>query len=457
VQFSAVKKNLLANFFGIGVQLLIQIALVPIFLIFWKVEVYSDWLVISAITSFFTVTDIGLNSVTINRFVIKYAEENFKECRALLTNNLLLIIGVFFVSVVGCLFFIFAFDLNEVLHLHQLSNETARWIFILFIIHVFLGMGSALFDAMYRAVHLNHRAVYIANLVRLLEGGIIVCSLLLGFSIELMVLLYLAPRLFSIILKVYECRRLFDFQFSLKNADWRLFKLLFIPSLSFMSFPIGNTIVFQGFSLLVNNYFGASSLVSFNTTRTLTSFVTQILGAFLQSVWPEFSIAYGKKDYDRMRLLHRKAFVIATITAVLISLFLLLFGNLIFDIWTNGKVEFYFPLMLAFLVVLIFRNVWSTSSVVLMSTNYHTTLGILFVSFAAISLGFSMLILNLYESISLLVYCILILEISLIFYSIKKALEITQDNFRALLASFWGITKDLYGQIMPIRNSKLTN
>jgi hypothetical protein len=134
-----------------------------------------------------------------------------------------------------------------------------------------------------------------------------------------------------------------------------------------------------------------------------------------------------------------------------------LFGNLIFDIWTNGKVEFYFPLMLAFLVVLIFRNVWSTSSVVLMSTNYHTTLGILFVSFAAISLGFSMLILNLYESISLLVYCILILEISLIFYSIKKALEITQDNFRALLASFWGITKDLYGQIMPIRNSKLTN
>jgi len=184
VQLSAVKKNLLANFFGIGVQLLTQIALVPIFLIFWKVEVYSDWLVISAITSFFAVTDIGLNSVTINRFVIKYAEDNFTECRSLLTNNLLLIIGVFLLSMAGSVFFIFTFDLNKVLHLHQLSSETAIWIFVLLIIHVFLGMASALFDAIYRAVHLNFRAVYIANLVRLLEGVVIVGSLLIVFSIE---------------------------------------------------------------------------------------------------------------------------------------------------------------------------------------------------------------------------------------------------------------------------------
>ena len=87
MKISAVKKNLLANFFGIGVQLFTQIALIPLFLIFWDINTYSDWIILTAISSFFAMSDIGLNSVTINRFVIKHTEGNLVECRSLLTNN----------------------------------------------------------------------------------------------------------------------------------------------------------------------------------------------------------------------------------------------------------------------------------------------------------------------------------------------------------------------------------
>jgi O-antigen/teichoic acid export membrane protein len=203
-----------------------------------------------------------------------------------------------------------------------------------------------------------------------------------------------------------------------------------------MSFPLGNALIFQGFSLIVNKYFGAEILVLYNTTRTLTSFLTQMLGAILQAVWPEFSIAYGKKDIQRMRELHRKAFVVATSAAIFISIFLLIFGNYIYSLWTQGKVEFDFSLMLAFLIVLIFRNIWSTSSVALMATNKHSKMGLLYVFFSVLSIGVAITLAIFYPSITLNVYCLLIIEIGLCIYTLKRAMELTEDNFGDLVSSF---------------------
>lgn len=442
MKISSVKKNLLANFFGIGVQLFTQIALIPLFLIFWDINTYSDWIILTAISSFFAMSDIGLNSVTINRFVIKHTEGNLVECRSLLTNNYLLILTVFLFSILGSLVYVYFVDISKNLGLHIVTRETASTIFILLICHIFLGMASAVLDAIYRASSLNHKAVYIGNGVRLLEGLILMLSLIFHLPLITMVLLYLIPRLISFFYKIIDTKKIFPYYFNLESADWLLFKKVLVPSLTFMSFPIGNALIFQGLSLVVNKFFGAEMLVLYNTTRTLTSFLTQILGAILQAVWPEFSIAYGKKDYERMRELHRKAFVVATTAAIGISVFLLVFGNLIYMIWTQGKVPFDFFLMLAFLIVLIFRNIWSTSSVVLMATNKHSTLGILYVICAFLSIGLSILLANYFNSLIIVVYCLLLLELVLSFFAVKKGLEITKDNWHSLFFSFKSVLID---------------
>lgn len=436
LKLSAVKKNLLANFFGVGVQLFTQILLIPLFLIFWDINTYGDWIILTAISSFFAMSDIGLNSVTINRFVIKHTEGNIDECRSLLTNNYLLILTLFLFSIVGTLVYVRFFDISENLGLHIVTRDVASAVFILLICHIFLGMASAVLDAIYRTSSLNHKAVYIGNVVRLLEGLILVFSLIFQLQLIAMVLLYLVPRLISFFYKAIDTKKIFDYSFHFKNADWPLFKKVLGPSLTFMSFPIGNAIIFQGFSLVVNNYFGAQILVLYNTTRTLSSFVTQLLGAVLQAVWPEFSVAYGKKDYQRMRELHRKAFAVATTAALIISVLLLIFGNFIYTIWTQGKVLFDFSLMLAFLIVLIFRNIWSTSSVVLMATNKHSLLGILYVICAILSIGLSILLTKYYNSLTIVVYCLLLLELVLSFFAVKKGLEITKDHWCSLFSSF---------------------
>ena len=104
---SPIRKNLVANGFGIGVQLLNQVVLVPFYILFWGNELYSDWIVISALTLIFSMSDIGLNNVIQNRFTIKLSEGSHKECNSLLTDNFLLVVVTLLVTLVGCIVFIY--------------------------------------------------------------------------------------------------------------------------------------------------------------------------------------------------------------------------------------------------------------------------------------------------------------------------------------------------------------
>lgn len=50
---STISKNLIANIFGVGIQLINQVILIPLYLIYWPIDLYSDWIVITALSAFF--------------------------------------------------------------------------------------------------------------------------------------------------------------------------------------------------------------------------------------------------------------------------------------------------------------------------------------------------------------------------------------------------------------------
>jgi len=428
-----IAKNLFANFYGVGINLFNQILLVPFYLTLWGVEKYSDWIVLTTVTSFFAMSDIGLNTVTSNRFSIKISEGDRNECSLLLTNNYVLLLIVASLSIIGITLFALTVDLVELFGLHVLSNSSARYVLIVLVIHVFMGMASGVINAVYRAFSLTSKSTYLDNTVRLAEGLILLLGLLLQMRIEVIVTLYLIPRLIVLIFKHYNTKKLYPYKFRLSEFQMSLLKKILLPSFTFMSFPVGNAIVLQGFTLIVNKYFDANSLVLFNTTRTMSNFVKSIMGTIATAVWPEFSIAFGKKNYSKMRKIHRFSLFSSTAAAVVVALFLLIFGNFIYTVWTQGQVIFDFNLMAAFLLVLIVNNVWYTSSVTLMATNNHSKLGVIYVSSTVFSLILAFVLIPIWHSLIATVFCLLIVDILLSFYSLKGALKLTKDSFSLIL------------------------
>lgn len=90
VNFLSIYKNLGANSLGFLINLTIQFLSVPIFIKYWGVEMYGEWLVLTAVSSYFAMTDMGLSTVTSNEFSISFAAGEHNRCRKLINNNFFL-------------------------------------------------------------------------------------------------------------------------------------------------------------------------------------------------------------------------------------------------------------------------------------------------------------------------------------------------------------------------------
>lgn len=388
---SPIRKNMLANLFGVGVQLMNQIVLVPFYILFWGNELYSDWIIISALTAIFSMSDVGLNNVIQNRFAIKMQEGNKKECDALLTDNFILVGGTLVLTLIGCLIFVYCCDITDVMTIHLLTRVEASIVFIVLLIKVFIGMFSGIENAIYRSTHNASISTYMDQIGTLAVAFITLGCILGKVSIVIMSILLCIPQIILVVIKYFHARKYYDYSFSFRSANYSLLKEIVVPSLSFMSFPLGNTIVLQGYTLVINSFFGANSVVLYNTTRTLCNFIKTFLGTLQSAVWPEYSIAYGNNDFQLMRHIHRKILKITIVASTVMGGGLLILGPTIYSIWTRNAVTFSFSLMTAYVVALIAESLWTSSSVTLMATNNHTKLGLVYILSSSTCLGIATL------------------------------------------------------------------
>ncbi len=413
---SPIRKNIVANLFGIGVNLLNQIVLVPFYIIYWGNDLYSDWIVISALTAFFSMSDIGLNSVIQNRFSIKYAQNEMQECNLLLANNFFVVSFIGAICLLLGIGYVSIFDISQNIGLTTLSRLEGSIIFLMLLCQVFIQMFSGIENAIYRAKHKANIAVYYDQIAKLLIVLITFICLLLGVSLAVMSILICVPNLFLLFIKHMNARKLYNFSFSVKLLDWSLLREVIRPSVMFLSFPLANAIILQGFTLIINKFFNADSVVLYNTTRTMCNFIKSFLNTIFFSVWPEFSIAYGKNDRRKMNDLVRKAVKSSISIALLICVGLLLLGPFIYKIWTQDHVAFSYALMISFVVELMCNVLWNIKSVALVSTNNHTQLGLFFVGGAILSLIIAIPIADTLHSMPAITYSLLIMDIPLIIY-----------------------------------------
>lgn len=413
---SPIRKNIIANFYGIGVVLLNQILLVPFYIAFWGNELYSDWIVISALMSIFSLSDAGLNSVIQNRFAIKMAEGDETECRSLLASNYTIITMVLAVLLLISSGYLALFDITEQMNLRVVDRTEGNMIFLLLLLQVFITMYSGIANAVYRAVHKNSVAVYMDQTAKLFIVFITLGCLYLHTSLSTLCLCICLPNALLLIIKTITAQKYYRYIFSFKDVNFKLIRNLLPPSLAYMLFPFANAIVGQGFTLIVNKFWMADTVVLFNTTRTMCNFLKTFLNTVTNSVWPEYSIAYGKGDRPRMKQLYERTVKISFLTAIAISMALLIAGPFIYDIWTCGNVVFDYGLMIAFLLDLNLNTIWNSGCVALISTNNHIKLGGMFSGFAFISLMLGMLVAATLHSLAATVMCLCIMEIVLIFF-----------------------------------------
>ncbi|HBQ8586930.1 TPA: hypothetical protein L9B03_005523, partial [Klebsiella pneumoniae] len=69
-------KGVGANAYGQAITVLIQLVSVPFFIQHWGISIYGEWLILSALPAYLSMSDFGLGAVAGNSMVIKMAQND---------------------------------------------------------------------------------------------------------------------------------------------------------------------------------------------------------------------------------------------------------------------------------------------------------------------------------------------------------------------------------------------
>jgi O-antigen/teichoic acid export membrane protein len=436
----SVKKRVLqgigANSFGQLINIVLQVVSVPLFIRYWGLTLYGEWLVLSTIPAYLAMSDLGFSSVAANKMAIVVGSAGKQEALQVFSSAWV------FVSMVCVLVILFSFGsfwlpLESWLNITSFDNNELQIVIILLVLGVIVNLKVGVLAMGFRCDGHYALLVWITNFLRLFEFSGIIIGLYLGAT----------PIIISGLILFIRCVGYFVTKQILKrkspwiilhweNVRFSEIKEMASPAMAFMAFPLGNALKNQGMLTIIGLVLGPITVVAFNTMRTLINSAQQAMTLINHSVWPEMSLAFGANNIALARKIHCIACKCSLWLAVGILIALYIAGPWIFHKWTLGYVKFNSDFFSLMLLTMLISALWSTSSVVQLSTNTHKGLARMYLLLTVISVILSY-IFTMALGIIGSALGLLILEIGMALYVLPNSLnqlkEKGQPFFRYLI------------------------
>ncbi len=446
----------LANWVGRLASTIIQLVQVPVFLHFWSVPLYGEWMVVNSIPAYLSFSNVGFGSVAGNEMTMMVARNDragalrvFQSCWWLIS---IICVGTV-ILLSGTLYYLPA---SRLLKLTTLGESDTKWIIFYLGVSVLLGQLEQLLQSAYRSIGRYPFGSFIKSVLSLLAFACMIVSVTLGTGARATALVFAAANIgCTIFLCILVRRDIPWIRYGWQYASFTEIRKLARPAIAFMGFPLGNALNLQGTLLAVSYALGPTEVVIFGTARTVSRVAIQMVQMVNSTFEPEMSIAFGAGNYELTRSLLRRACQLALLSAVVIVAIMMTFGPWFLTHWTGGHVPPSRPLLAILLLVVIFYALWSTSATLMTSTNQHQRLAtyyILGTSLACILCYVLARAYGLYGAAASL----LVSETVMNLYVVPACLRIARDTLPAFLASLLHVPSDFHpaALLARIRRSK---
>ena len=365
-------ENLGANALGKVIQIVNQLIWVPVFLSYWGVELYGEWLILSTIPAYLTLSDLGFGHAAANEMAIKDSQGLRHNALKVFQATALLIVILFFSITIlgGIILSIIPFE--QWLGFVQLSRQEA----ILTIIYLFLKIAvSQQFTLLLSGFRCEGRyslATMINNVLLFSQFISVTAALIAGAGPWQVALVD-----FSVSISIFLLIRRFLWKqfpwirYGLPRQLKTILKPILAPALAFLVYPFTQLIVIQGTTLLTGVLLDSTTVVLYTTVRTLTNVALRLLEIMTISVWPEISIAFGEKKFDKICQLHRLGAQITLWLSVFGFTSLAFVGKFIHTHWTGNQLKWDQTFFLLMVLSAFVESLQIFSKVIPVATNQH--------------------------------------------------------------------------------------
>ncbi len=365
----------ISNWISRAAGALIQLVQVPVFLHFWSKPVYGEWLIVTSVPAWLSLSNIGFGSVASNDMTMLMGRDDkqsalrvFQSCWWFIA---LVCAGTMLVFSLVLVFLPVASWLN----ISAISASDTRWMLFALGLAVLFGQLEQLMGAAFTCVGKYPFGQLVRSCITLATFVAMIVPVMLGHGPKAAAISYALSNIVGTLVFGIMARRDVPWiRFGWRYARWAEIQRMTRPAFAFMAFPLGQALNLQGTLLAVGYALGPNDVVVFGTARTVSRVALQMVQLVNQTFWPELGAAFGAGKIELVRTLHRRACQMALLIGMTLIAFMATVGPWFLTHWTLHKLPPSPGLLFVLMVSVFFYAGWSTSSTLLQAINKHQTL-----------------------------------------------------------------------------------
>jgi O-antigen/teichoic acid export membrane protein len=436
-----------AHVVGQALNIVYQLIGVPIFLWAWGTERYGEWLLLTAVPSFLSMSNVGFCSAAASQMAI-YNGRNDRPSALLCFQAAWTIVVILSLAMLITACSLFGISDKYLTLFRDIGPDELRYTGIVLTLQIIAIQVAMLFDAGFRSVGLTSRGIHWINIYRL--ATFIAC--MGGLGLKASVLSVAAAMAISQSVVVFAMR--IDLY---RTTPWLALRLtrgiagefgrLTVSGFAFMAFPLGQSLRNQGVLLMLGIATNPPTVVLYSALRTLTNSVFQSIRTLQRAFLPELSVAYGSGDLSLLRKLHRSISQLSLFLVSISSAALLLFGEALFLFWTRGQLQFDYTLFVLLLAAGILSSLWNANLAVAMSINAHRRQSLVHIVATCLGLALCFVLIRAH-GIAGAAIAILLIDLTMLVSVVPHTLLLTGDRWTSFLRSHLSLP-------VPIRSIKI--
>jgi O-antigen/teichoic acid export membrane protein len=411
------------------VRVIVQVGQVSILASTWGLHLYGEWLILAAVPTYLSFSDVGFFAAATNDMVMAVARGHRDDALVVFRAISSAVGGLFVVLALALPVIAAAVPITSLLNLSIIDEFTAGWILVALGLDTLLTAYAGLLYGGFACEGRYGEAGFVLAAITLAEFCGLAGVVVLGGGPGLAATAMFAARFLGTVAMYVLMRR---------HAPWlslgrtpavrRELRRLLTPALASGAFPAALALNVQGMVILVGVAVSPAAAAIFSTLRTMSRAVIQVLASIYSVIAPEISRAYAEDDQALLRSIHRRGCQAAVWLAGLIVVVLAAFGGSIVSVWTGGKVTTHGLLLYLFLAVAAVDSLWFTSLAILFATNRHQRMAVYYTIASIVNLLLAYLLLEAW-GLRGAALSLVMLELFMLVVVLRRALPAAHDTF----------------------------
>lgn len=338
---ATVKKNIIASFGIKGISMFVSFALVPLTIGYVSSELYGVWLTLSSILTWLCFLDIGFSQGLKNKLTEAIAHDDWEKGKALVSTTYFMMVLIFVPVCLVLEAVIPLVDWCQLLNVStQYSDEIVRTMHILIAMACLQMVVNVLISvvAAFQQVALSNTFIPIGNLISLVIIYILTKTCppsLIALAFSLAAMPILVTIIASVVLFCGKFKRVAP---SFSTVKRSYVKELFGLGYKFFIINIQVVVLYQSTNILISNVSSPNEVTTYNIAYKLLSVAMMVYNIITAPLWPAYTDAYAREDYDWMKNMRNRMTRILQLS-VCGCIIIALLSPLIYKIWIGDKVD----------------------------------------------------------------------------------------------------------------------